>query len=142
MADTLPPVTVGVPLLDALLAALAAAPADDLPRLALADYLDETGDARATLARLAIVDAEHVAQVLWPKSKVVYVSHGGFPPDNYSRYVHNKHGGYLCNARLIEDHITGRCLLVDPNILWAVRVARAKVVLDLFREGKEWGNGD
>ncbi len=112
--------------------AMAAAPSDDAPRLIFADFLEERGEGRANEVRSPKVDESAVAARMFGKgTHVVHV--GRVEP---KRRIRNSHGGDICSAQLITDHLTGNPLLVLPELAEAIRVERTAAALRLFGEVK------
>ncbi len=121
----------GLPdMLRALLLAVAADPAREAPRLILADWLQENGH-WAVEARTPVVEIDRVcARAFGAGAHVGHVGHGTYTVCE----VQGRHGGYICPASLVDDHIAGRVLLRVPDVARAVNVERAATVLSLFGE--------
>lgn len=115
--------------LDRLLLALASEPADTLTLTALADLLEEKGDARADALRVLKPDPESVAYRLWPGSEVLSSYDGASGEPVMVLYRPGKPP--LALAAFVAD-LEGRYLLTDPDVARAAAVERAALALALL----------
>lgn len=118
--------------LDRLLLALAADPADPVALHAVADLLEEQGDAVADALARGIrtlqPDTEKVAERLWPGCEIAMRHGGGYSP----HYLEVRWKGHCRPLESLRKEIAGEYLLTNPDVTRAAQVERAILALALL----------
>jgi uncharacterized protein (TIGR02996 family) len=124
--------------LAALLYAVSDRPADQAPRLILADWLEECGDGRARETRNPVVSEDQVVRRVFGKG--AHVVHVGNGHGETKQRIQSRHYGDLGRRDMITEHIAGRPLFIVPEIRDAVHVEQSREVLAMFGDvGREIG---